>query len=433
MSIKTLHITNSFHSTSGGIRITYQALLEASNRLKRFVRLVVPGERDSIEDIGAYGRIYTLRAPPLPFFDRRYRTILPTSILFPWWSKVWTLIRRERPELIEVADKLCLPYLAGLLRKGWISGIDRPLLVGMSCERLDDTFNAYLPNHAALRTLSHWYLGNVYIPQFDLHLANSHYTADELMKATVPKHHRTVSVMPMGVDCEMFRPERRRPEKRQALEQRFQASSNSVLLLFAGRLAPEKNLELLVEMMKRLGREPGRDYRLLIAGDGPMRASFEVLSQQVLPGSVRFLGHIGDREMLADLFANSDVFVHPNPHEPFGIAPLEAMASGLPLVAPNSGGLTTYANGSNAWLTDAHGSSFACAVKMALANGTTRRRRVERACQTARVHSWPLVTERLLSLYDELHSQQSRTRGQQLRCSKLPRSRPSQDSSFRHG
>src|SRR5262245_11257118 len=130
MSIKTLHITNSFHSTSGGIRITYQALLEASNRLRRFVRLVVPGQSNSTEDVGDFGRIYTLRAVPLPFFDQRYRTILPTSILFPWWSKAWTVIRHERPHVIEVADKLCLPYLAGLLRKGWMSEIDRPLLVG---------------------------------------------------------------------------------------------------------------------------------------------------------------------------------------------------------------------------------------------------------------------------------------------------------------
>src|SRR5262245_23516197 len=190
MSIKTLHITNSFHSSSGGIRTTYQALLEASNRLKRFVRLVVPGDRSSIEDVGAFGRIYHLRATPLPFFDKRYRTILPLSVLFPWWSKLWAVIREERPQLIEVADKLCLPYLAGLLRKGRISGVDRPLLVGMSCERLDDTFKAYLPKHVALKAFTRWYLGNVYIPQFDLHLANSHYTAEELMKALVPRHHR---------------------------------------------------------------------------------------------------------------------------------------------------------------------------------------------------------------------------------------------------
>ena len=54
-----------------------------------------------------------------------------------------------------------------------------------------------------------------------------------------------------------------------------------------------------------------------------------------VPGRVHFLGHLPDRRQLASLYANADVFVHPNPREPFGIGPLEAMASGLPLVTSN--------------------------------------------------------------------------------------------------
>ena len=61
------------------------------------------------------------------------------------------------------------------------------------------------------------------------------------------------------------------------------------------------------------------------------------------------LGHL-DKELLADYYANADVFVHPNPKEPFGIAPLEAMASGVPVVAPNSGGILSYATDENIWM-----------------------------------------------------------------------------------
>src|SRR5262245_22837452 len=81
-----------------------------------------------------------------------------------------------------------------------------------------------------------------------------------------------------------------------------------------------------------------------------------------LPGSVVFLCHVRDRKMLALLYANADVFVHPNPHEPFGIAPLEAMASGLPLLAPNSGGLTSYASAANAWTVPPTVGNFAEAI-----------------------------------------------------------------------
>jgi len=58
MTIKTLHITNSYHPDSGGIRTFYLALLAAANRQGRPVRLVVPAEKSSMEDVGEFGRIY---------------------------------------------------------------------------------------------------------------------------------------------------------------------------------------------------------------------------------------------------------------------------------------------------------------------------------------------------------------------------------------
>jgi alpha-1,6-mannosyltransferase len=105
---------------------------------------------------------------------------------------------------------------------------------------------------------------------------------------------------------------------------------------------------LLITTAKELVLRGTRDFELLIAGTGNLRSSLEAEASQKCPGFLRFLGHIGDRQQLADLYANCDAFIHPNPSEPFGIAPLEAMASGLPLIAPNSGGLTTYANTENA-------------------------------------------------------------------------------------
>src|ERR1700759_1074125 len=103
-------------------------------------------------------------------------------------------------------------------------------------------------------------------------------------------------------------------------------------------------------MMRPLGHDRARDYRLILVGEGIQRELLERLTIRQAPGRTCFLDHITDRERLTQVYASCDVFAHPNPREPFGIAPLEAMASGLPLIAANSGGITSFADDSNAWL-----------------------------------------------------------------------------------
>jgi len=122
-----------------------------------------------------------------------------------------------------------------------------------------------------------------------------------------------------------------------------------------------------------------------------------------VPGLVRLLGHVADRDRLADIFANCDALIHPNPREPFGIAPLEAMASGLPVVAPFSGGVLSYANEHNSWLADASGKSFANSVRRIFADESARQSKVSRAMDTACEFSWARTATRFFDLYDDLH------------------------------
>src|SRR5262249_13228594 len=136
----------------------------------------------------------------------------------------------------------------------------------------------------------------------------------------------------MGADLSQVSPTNVSSEGRRRLLALCGASDDAVLLLYAGRLAPEKNLQLLFDLTAHLNRTESRPFHLIVAGDGMERARWESYASQHLPGYAVFLGHVRDRSMLAMLYANADIFVHPNPHEPFGIAPLEAMASGLPLL-----------------------------------------------------------------------------------------------------
>jgi glycosyltransferase involved in cell wall biosynthesis len=135
----------------------------------------------------------------------------------------------------------------------------------------------------------------------------------------------------------------------------------------------------------------------------------------VAPGLTRFLGHL-DARALGDVLAASDVFVHPNPREPFGIGPLEAMAVGVPLVAPRAGGILSYANDDNAWLTNPGGDALAAGVQLALANDDERARRAAAARLTAERFHWKGSAARMLRRYDKIHWQRVTASGDR-RCS----------------
>ena len=147
------------------------------------------------------------------------------------------------------------------------------------------------------------------------------------------------------------------------------------MLVYIGRLAPEKNTQLLLQMMRQLRSEP-EYFCLLMVGDGIQRTSLKKTARTELPGLVQFFGYIKDRDVLAEVLANCDLFIHPNPNEPFGIAPLEAMASGVPVVAPDSGGILEFANQSNAFLAEALPAKFAEAVLTCVRDSQLRARKV---------------------------------------------------------
>ena len=361
--------------------------------------LIVPGESTAASPVGRFGKIYQIEAPRAPL-NPAYRLVLPHRYLFPR-TAIQRIITEEGPDLLEVSDKYAIPYLAGLLRTRRLPGVNlRPAVVGMSHERMDENVEAYLSGSNAARAFCKWYMKWLYFPMFDHHITVSEHTAEELIEASRGhKVARGIWVAPMGVDCDTFTPQRKAAAPRRQLLRLLQGNEHSRILFYAGRLVPEKNLPLLLEIMELL--DPAV-YRLAIAGAG---IHLEYLQRECARrklGNVAFLGHIGDRETLAGYYANADVFVHPNPREPYGIGPLEAMASGVPLVAPNAGGVTSYANASNAWLADANAGAFADAVRAVQEDSPGRLRKLSAARAMAETLSWPSVAERYLRLYREL-------------------------------
>ena len=428
--LKSVHITNYYHKNSGGISTAYDRLLEAANRHRRFVRLIVPGAGDAQEEIGEYGRIYYVKANPAPVFDKRYRLLLPFHYL-TGDAPIRKILETEMPDIIEIGEKYTLSLLAGVIRKGYLKSLNRPMLVHFSCERMDDNLRAFVSGAKPFRWFSQRVIGNYIFPMFDYHLANSDYTAQEMIDAVAPEKNKRrseaffnfcwrffqasnipfaerVFVNNCGADAHLFDVKRKNPTARQAILTEAKFPENATVLLYAGRLSPEKNVKLLPQVLKSLlgfynYDTQHREYRLLIVGSGPQADWLKAELEKAAPGKFKFFGHVSDKEKMADIYANSDIFLHPNPREPFGIGPLEAMASGLPVVAPDSGGVLSYATQDNAWLVEADTEGYFAAVRDVFNDDEKRAAKIRNAIETARIHTWENSTDRLFALYDALH------------------------------
>lgn len=422
---KSVHLTNYYHKNSGGISTSFNNLLDAAERHERHVRLIVPGETEAVEEVNPFARIYYVPARYSPIFDKRYR------IMMPWQYMVKdSIIRRilleERPDIIEVTDKYTLSLLGVMIRTNNFKKLGRPMLIHFSCERMDDNIGSFLARGTAGRWFARRVIGNYTMPTFDFHIANSAYTAEEFFNSLSTEHNprrsnrflnwcwrafkaprvaveERIFVCPRGVDPKHFSPDRISDEVRREMIGRAGVPEDAVVLLYAGRISPEKNIGLLVDLMKILSKDEDQDYRLLVAGDGPQADWLRQQTDLHFPSKVTQLGHL-DKQTLADYYANADIFVHPNPREPFGIAPLEAMASGVPTVAPNAGGILSYATNENAWLIEPTGESFANAIREIVENAALRETKIEKALETARANTREAATDRLFETYDRMYA-----------------------------
>ncbi len=140
---------------------------------------------------------------------------------------------------------------------------------------------------------------------------------------------RKLLILDRWVDTDRFRPDNRAA----GYWERFGAPRNAVTFVYVGRVAIEKNLHFLAEAYRNL-RANGTDAHLIIIGDGPYRAALEL---QLTGLPVTFTGYLHGGE-LASALASCDVKVFPSTTDTWGNAPLEAQASGLPVIVTDIGG-----------------------------------------------------------------------------------------------
>ncbi|AIN61990.1 glycosyltransferase family 4 protein [Pseudomonas soli] len=203
-----------------------------------------------------------------------------------------------------------------------------------------------------------------------------------------------LGLMARGVDADLFNPARRS----QALREQWGLAVDDLAVLHVGRLAAEKNLALLRPCMEALRRDyPHRRLRLVIVGDGPLRGQLE----QQLPDAVFCGAQRG--EVLAEHYASGDLFLFPSLTETFGNVVLEALASGLAVVAYDEAAAAQHIRHghSGALAMPGDQAAFIDAACWLLEESETLRRVRLNARQHASRQGWPAIIEQFEGyLYD---------------------------------
>lgn len=214
-------------------------------------------------------------------------------------------------------------------------------------------------------------------------LAPSRASVRQLEAAGVPRVKRWAR----GVDLRRFHPGHRDEAWR-----RRHAGGNELLVGYVGRLAHEKDVGLLA------GLRDVPHLRVVVAGDGPARKQLE----RQLPG-VEFLGFRGGAE-LSTIYASLDLFVHTGPHETFCQSAQEALASGVPVIAPAAGGLLDLVDhGRTGYLfTPGDASDLAERVGTAASDADLRLEMGRRARRSVEGRSWNVIGSQLVRHYKEV-------------------------------
>lgn len=295
-------VTETYPPDVNGVAMTLQRIVEGLQSLGHDVWLVRPRpSRSANQDM--QGNESLVRGIPIPMYPELKLGLPAKRYLVRLWS-------RNRPDLVHVATEGPL---------GW-SAIQaaKKLKIPITSD-FRTNFHAYSAFYN-LGFLKKAILG--YMRKFHNATQCTMVPTDELGQSLAPLGFQRLVVIPRGIDTDLFDPAKRSLELRRV----WGVGPDTTVLLSVGRLAAEKNLDLTVKAYQHARSKDG-DVRLVVVGDGPLREQIaKACPEAIFTGTQR-------GESLAAHYASADVFIFPSVTETFGNVTLEAMASGLAVVA----------------------------------------------------------------------------------------------------
>ncbi|MEV6761689.1 glycosyltransferase [Streptomyces sp. NPDC051105] len=368
--LRIVRLANFVAPSSGGLRTALRELGKGFVAAGHEAVLIVPGERYS-DRVEEQGRVITLPGPMLPGTGG-YRVLVDKT-------RVQTLLEHLAPDRLEVSDRTTLRWTGRWARRARIPA------VMVSHETADGVLRTWgMSENMSRRTADALNIRTAHT--YARVVCTTEFAEREFIRIGA----RNVVRAPLGVDLTGRHPSMRDLD----LRARY-AGQDEALLVMCSRLSVEKRPGTALDAVEALVRR-GRRVILVVAGDGPLRARLEQRTRERrLP--VTFLGHVSDRDTLGALQASADVAMAPGPAETFGLAALEAMACGTPVVASASSALPEVIGSAGATAAD-RGEAFADAVEMLLERPGPERREAARA--RAECFGWGTAVEAFLAAHD---------------------------------
>jgi glycosyltransferase involved in cell wall biosynthesis len=361
-------VTETYSPEVNGVALTLRQLVRGLSARGHAVSVVRPREPNG--DLAPDPDADVLRVPGVPL--PRYAGLqvgLPagTTLARRWMAR--------RPDVVYVATEGPLGWSA--VRVATRMGI--PVVSGYHTN-----FDRYMSHYGA-----GWLRGAAvrYLRRFHNGTAATLVATEELREGLAVAGYRNLRVLGRGVDTRRFAPSRRSARLRAA----WGLATGDLAVLSVGRVAPEKNLPLALEAYRAMRRAaPSRlVMRLVVVGDGPLRAALQGAHPDVV-----FCG-LQEGDALAAHYASGDVFLFPSETETFGNVTLEAMASGLAVVAYNYAAARAHIrHGEHGLLAPYRNAGAFIEQAMTLARGGSLVRLRRGARQAATAAEWPRVVDR---------------------------------------
>ncbi len=345
--------------------------------------LVIPGAETACREHGR-SRVYTIKSP-LVSRTARYRMLLNLTA-------VEDVLEKERPDLIESGDPYQVAWKA--LASGHALGIP---VVGF--------YHSHFPE-AYLRTVDKFFghiavdiardIARRYVRELYNRFAATIVPSPALAQLLAGWGVRNTRLGELGVDTTLFHAQPA-PDERRQVREALDIADDKILLLYVGRLAPEKNVTTLFEAFEQLA-DPR--FALVVVGDGTERRHLSRLRER--NSGVHWLPYQGDGQQLARIYRAADLFVHPGLQETFGLVALESQASGTPVVGIRGSYMDRIIfTDQKHWAAENSPAGLAEAIR-AMAGRNLKHEGQEAAARVHQFYGWDHVFERLFGVYAEV-------------------------------